>query len=137
MAGKPSFLGTGWSFPPTFDRREGLRTVSDERDIHESLYILLSTRPGERVMEPDFGCGIQSQVFETMTDGTILTIKDLIARAILFFEPRITLDRISMDTEHIVEGQLRILLDYTIRTTNSRHNMVYPFYFIEGTNVRR
>lgn len=137
MAGKSSFLGTGWSFPPTFDRQEGLRTVSDEADIHESLHILLSTRPGERVMEPDFGCGIQSQVFEVMTDGTILTIKDLVARAILFFEPRITLDRITMDTDDILDGQLRILLDYTIRTTNSRHNMVYPFYFIEGTNVRQ
>jgi len=137
MAGKSSFLGTGWSFPPAFDKREGLRTVSDERDIHESLWILLSTRPGERVMEPDFGCGIQSQVFEIMTDAAVLTIKDLIARAILFFEPRITLDRIAMNDDDIVDGYLRITLDYTIRTTNNRHNMVYPFYFREGTNVRR
>jgi phage baseplate assembly protein W len=134
---KSSFLGTGWSFPPAFAKREGLRTVSDDDDIRESLLILLSTKPGERVMEPDFGCGIQSQVFEIMTDGAIMAIKDMIARAILFFEPRITLDRIAMNDDDIVDGLLRITLDYTVRTTNSRHNVVYPFYFREGTNVRR
>ena len=137
MPGKSSFLGTGWSFPPAFGKREGLHTVSDEQDIRESLLILLSTKPGERVMEPDFGCGIQSQVFEIMTDGTIMAIKDMIARAILFFEPRITLDRIAMNDDDIVDGLLRIMLEYTVRTTNSRDNMVYPFYFREGTNVRQ
>ena len=131
----PSFLGTGWSFPPEFDRREGLVLVADEKDIRESLYILLSTRPGERVMAPDFGCGMHAQVFEIVSESTISLVKDMIARAILFFEPRITLDRIVMDDREINDGLLQIRLDYTIRTTNTRHNMVYPFYFREGTNV--
>jgi hypothetical protein len=130
-----TFLGTGWSFPPEFAKRGGLKTVSDEQDIHESLIILLSTRPGERIMQPDFGCGLRAQVFEVMSEGAVMAIKDLIARAILFFEPRITLDRIVMDDSEIIDGLLRIRLEYTIRTTNSRHNMVYPFYFREGTNV--
>lgn len=135
MSAQTTFLGTGWSFPPEFARREGLKTVSDELDIHESLIILLSTRPGERIMQPDFGCGLRAQVFEVMSEGAAMTIKDLIARAILFFEPRITLDRIVMDDSAIIDGLLQIRLEYTIRTTNSRHNMVYPFYFREGTNV--
>lgn len=135
MSVHSTFLGTGWSFPPEFSKHEGLKTVADERDIHESLIILLSTRPGERIMQPDFGCGLRSQVFEVMSDGAVMTIKDLISRAILFFEPRITLDRIVMDDSDIIDGLLKIRIEYTIRTTNSRHNMVYPFYFREGTNV--
>ncbi|HEY8023227.1 MAG TPA: GPW/gp25 family protein [Burkholderiaceae bacterium] len=135
MSVHSTFLGTGWSFPPEFSKQEGLKTVADERDIHESLIILLSTRPGERIMQPDFGCGLRSQVFEVMSEGAVMTIKDLISRAILFFEPRITLDRIVMDDSDIIDGLLKIRIEYTIRTTNSRHNMVYPFYFREGTNV--
>jgi phage baseplate assembly protein W len=134
MGSDHSFLGAGWSFPPQFSKKR-LKMVAAEEDIRESLYILLSTKPGERIMQPDFGCGLNGQIFEIMSESTVLTIKDLIARAILFFEPRITLDRIVMADDEMINGLLKIHLEYTIRTTNSRHNMVYPFYFNEGTNV--
>ena len=86
-------------------------------------------------MYPEFGCGLRSLVFANITSSTITEIKDLIESAVLFFEPRITLDNIDVDTGDIPRGLLRIRLEYTIRTTNSRSNMVYPFYVLEGTNI--
>ncbi len=130
------FLGTGWSFPPQFNRRtQEVTMVSQDEDIRESLEILLSTSPGERVMNPAYGCGLKLMIFENISESTITEITDVIERAILFFEPRITLDSIDVNTEDMYGGLIKIQLNYTIRTTNSRSNMVYPFYFQEGMNI--
>lgn len=132
-----TFLGIGWSFPPQFDGgAQGVVLVGREEDIRESLYILLSTSPGERPLQPDFGCGLRELMFESITPGAITELKDTIERSILFFEPRITLECIDVDTEEQHKGVLKIRLNYRVRTTNSRSNMVYPFYFREGTQVR-
>ena len=109
--------------------------VSEEDDIRESLRILLSTDPGERVMRPTFGCGLKAHVFDSITVSTITEIRDLVERAILFFEPRITLDDVRVEVEDVLGGLVLINLSYTIRTTNTRSNMVYPFYIGEATNV--
>jgi uncharacterized protein len=131
-----SFLGVGWAFPPEFDKyAEENKMSHEEDDIRESLHILLSTNPGERVMHPAFGCGIKSLVFDTIKVSTITILKDMIKKAILFFEPRIDLDSIDVNTDQVHEGLLKINIFYTIRTTNSRSNMVYPYYFIEGSNI--
>jgi phage baseplate assembly protein W len=130
-----SFLGTGWSFPPRFGNRGEVAMVEEERDIHESLFIILSTTPGERIMQPTFGCGLKSYVFSELNESVVTEMRDAIERAILFFEPRITVDAIAMDESGISEGRLDILIDYTVRGTNTRSNMVYPFYFLEGSNV--
>lgn len=132
-----AFLGRGWSFPPEFDRvAKAIKMVSGEEDIEESLRILLSTVPGERVLQPSYGCGLKRLVFEQVTESTITEIKDLIERAVLFFEPRISLALIEVDADRVYEGLLMIRLHYTVRMTNTRSNMVYPFYFLEGTNLR-
>jgi uncharacterized protein len=132
-----AFLGRGWSFPPEFHSRgKGVVMSSGEEDIRQALVILLSTVPGERVMRPTFGCGLKSMVFETMDEGTMAEIRDLVERAILFFEPRITLNRVDVTFPDPLGGRLDLLLDYTIRETNARSNMVYPFYLLEGTNLR-
>ena len=134
-----AFLGIGWSFPPEFHKHANTLTtqmVAGESDIDQSLRILLSTRPGERVMQPSYGCGLQSRVFETINESTITELKDLIERAVLFFEPRITLNKIDFNTEGALEGVLKIQLNYTVRKTNSRSNIVYPFYYLEGSQVR-
>ena len=110
--------------------------VAEEEDIRESLMILLSTRPGERIMQPAYGCGLHAMVFETVNESTVTEIRDLIERAILFYEPRINLEGVEVEMEDVYEGRLDIRIDYTIRQTNTRSNMVYPFYFIEGTHVR-
>jgi phage baseplate assembly protein W len=135
-----SFLGVGWGFPPTFSKATahtgGQATmVEAEEDIHESLTILLSTTPGERIMLPTYGCGLKAHVFEDLNESVITEIKDTIRRAVLFFEPRITLNAIRIDDADMLGGQLNIHLDYNIRGTNTRSNMVYPFYFLEGSNV--
>ncbi|MFT4861923.1 MAG: phage baseplate assembly protein W [Pseudohongiellaceae bacterium] len=133
-----SFLGRGWSFPPQFDSNNGvleLQMVSLEADVKESLAILLATTPGERVMQPTFGCGLKRIVFESIDETLITEIKDLIERAVLFFETRISLDDITIDVDDIQEGLIRIYLEYTISSINTRSNIVYPFYFEEGSEV--
>lgn len=131
-----TFLGTGWAFPPEFDKlTKENAMVSDEEDIKESLYILISTSPGERVMNPSYGCDIKSRVFDTVTQGMLTVLKDSLTKSILFFETRIKLNFIEIDTSDMTDGVLYITIDYTVRTTNNRSNMVYPYYFIEGTNV--
>lgn len=133
MSDNRSFLGTGWRFPPTFDpRTRAAVMVSHEDDIRESLRILLATAPGERVMHPTFGCGVRRMVFEQVTDSTLTELRDLIRRAILFFEPRITLEAVDIDASEIMNGLVEVRLDYTVRTTNARTNLVYPLYLSEG-----
>lgn len=130
-----SFLGTGWGFPPEFDRNQGAaRMVSGKENIEESLRVLISTVPQERIMQPAYGCGVKMQVFESISESTLTLLKDAIQRAVLFFEPRIDLDHIDIDEGSAAEGILYIDLHYVVRTTNSRSNLVYPFYFREATN---
>ena len=129
-----AWLGTGWSFPPDFNRHaRDVTMVSEEEDIRQSLEILLSTAPGERIMNPAYGCGLKLLTFENINESTLTEIQDVIERAVLFYEPRIRVDTIEVDVENIYQGIITIHLDYTIRITNSRANMVYPFYFQEGT----
>lgn len=110
--------------------------VEEEEDIREALGILFGTAPGERVMQPTFGCGLKKMVFETLNEATITEIRDLIERAVLFFEHRISVDQVDVVVADELAGRIDIVLDYTVRTTNARNNMVYPFYLHEGTSIR-
>ena len=133
---KKSFLGKGWSFPPEF--RKGVDptvTVAEEEYIRQSLEILMQTNPGERVHRYDFGCGIRRFMHEEMTLTVQTQMQDVISRAVLMFEPRVTLNEVNLDLERIHEGIILIELDYTVRRTNSRTNMVFPFYLREGTDI--
>ncbi|MGK0388255.1 MAG: phage baseplate assembly protein W [Maribacter sp.] len=133
-----TFLGTGWSFPPVFDKKmKQIHMVSDEEDIKQSLHLLLSTSPGERIMQPNYGCDLFAQAFKTITATNLAIIRDLIATAILNFEPRINLESIDFDTVDSQSGYLGIQLTYTIRKINIRTNIVFPFYYIEGTNIAK
>lgn len=131
-----SFLGTGWSFPPEFSIRAGVRMVSAEEDIRQSLHIVLGTAPGERVMRPSFGAGIKQHVFDNIDETTVTILKDAIERAILFFEPRVVVDVIHADAALALEGRLDFRIEYTIISTNTRHNIVYPYYCLEGSDVQ-
>jgi hypothetical protein len=136
MTRDTSFLGTGWSFPPEFSKRGKVSMVSAEEDIRQSLLILLSTSPGERVMQPSFGCGLKHHVYENIDESTITLLKDLITRAILFFEPRVKLEMILSDISESYEGKINFTIVYRVISTNTRHNIVYPFYLREGTDVQ-
>ena len=133
MNEKKSFLGTGWSFPPGFTKNPcQVVMVSDEEDIKQSLQILLSTRHGERIMQPEYGCNLDVLLFEPINTSLITFVKDLIEKAILYHEPRIDLKKIDIKTEQVLEGLLLIELEYVVRSTNSRYNLVYPFYLTEA-----
>lgn len=134
MTEDKSFLGTGWAFPPRFTSR-GTVMASAELDIQESLLILLSTTPGERVMQPAYGCGLKMHVFDAITESTIAVIKEVVRKAVLFFEPRVTVEQIDVDETDSLDGKILINLRYRVRSTNNRYNLVYPFYFNEGTNI--
>jgi len=128
-----AYLGTGWSFPPTFDKASrSVELVSAEDDIWQSLYILLSTSLGERVMQPTYGCNLTELLFETLSPNVASNIKELIRTAIVYHEPRIRLNQIDLSLSQELEGVVNIAVDYTILSTNSRFSLVYPFYIREG-----
>jgi len=132
-----SFLGTGWSFPPSFDKTTGeIDMLSDVEDIQSSLHILLTTRLGERVMQPTYGCNLDDLVFEALSSTFKSYIKDLVKTAILYHEPRIKLNSIVLDDSRDLEGIILIVIDYTVRTTNTRFNYVFPYYKNEGTDIK-
>ena len=136
MATDKTFLGTGWSFPPTFDKKTmSNQMVSDAEDIAQSLKIILFTSYGERIMRPEFGSNLTDSIFDSIDSVTINALSDNIRQAIVEFEPRVTLHNVEIDSEDIYSGQLNIELDYTIRTINVRTNIVFPYYFKEGTNI--
>lgn len=132
MASKDDIIGTGWSFPPQFDYDRATLTLSTGTDdIHESLFIIFTTALGERVMQPKFGCSLDSMLMEPMNTSTLGYIQHLLETAILYHEPRIDAESINLDVESS-PGELRIEVVYTVRGTNSRFNQVFPFYLVEG-----
>ena len=108
--------------------------VSYEEDIQQSLYVLLSTSPSERVNRYDYGCPLRKYAFEVMDTEMVTQMRNDITRAVMLFEPRITLEEVSFEKKE-EEGVLLIKLIYTIVRTNNRSNMVYPFYLNEGTGI--
>jgi uncharacterized protein len=133
-----SFLGTGWGFPPTFNSHSGtVETVSDEKDIFQSLHILLSTQLKERVMRSDYGCDLSALLYENITITLLTKIKGIIENAILQYEPRIDLLDIEFYNENTNSGVINIEIIYSIRATNSRKNYVFPYYLEEGTFVKQ
>ena len=128
------FLGRGWSFPVRLHEKEGTILLSQhEQDIRESIRIILSTAKGERVMRPDFGCGIHDLVFEVINTTTLTQIETQVLQALAIFEPRIDVLQVNALSGGGVDGQLRISIDYEIRGTNNQLNFVYPFYIKERT----
>ncbi|NQU87671.1 MAG: GPW/gp25 family protein [Mariniphaga sp.] len=131
-----SFLGRGWGFPPEFNKKnKEVGMIENEEDIHSSLEILFSTSLGERIMVPDYGSNLDELLFNPLNLTLITYVIDLIKTAILYYEPRIKIDKIDIAPDNELEGILLISLDYTIRATNSRKNMVFPYYKQEGTDV--
>jgi len=136
MSKANDFIGTGWSFPPAFNREHGnVETTMLYDDIQKSLEILLTTRPGERVMQPKYGCHMETLLFESLDTGTKTMIKERIRVAILYFEPRIEVKKMTLDDSRQNEGVLLISIEYIVSSTNSRFNFVFPFYSEEATEL--
>lgn len=127
-----SFLGTGWKFPIEVDSATGrIRMSSYEENIEESVRIILGTRKGERVMEPEFGSRLHEYAFEEADYTTRYSMKNEVEHALARWEPRITDIRAEVSDDRIEEGILLIRIQYVIRSTNSPYNLVYPFYLHE------
>jgi phage baseplate assembly protein W len=135
MADVPTFLGRGFGFPATFAGGQ-VRMAADEQDIHESLLILFGTRPGERVLQPKFGLDLTPLLFEPLSTTLRTLLQDRIATALLIHEPRIRVLALVVDDSLALEGLLQIRLDYAVRSTNSRFNLVYPYYLGDANELR-
>lgn len=130
------FLGTGWAFPPSFySQGQDVVMVSGVDDIAQSLEILLSTRLRERLWHDNFGCDLSSYLFESIDQSLINRIRNTVSDALLYHEPRIAVEQVDVKDSG-TEGVLHIEVIFKVRSTNSRYNMVYPFYLEESAGRR-
>ena len=130
-------LGIGWSFPPVFNINAAkVMMLEGKEDIESSLDILLRTKLGERIRVPAYGCNLEELLFKPLNLTLKTFVKDLIETAILYHEPRIDPVSVNIDPAGNEEGLLLINITYIIRSTNARHNVVFPFYKNEGTEVK-
>jgi phage baseplate assembly protein W len=127
------FLGIGWAFPVAPDAHGEVARSADEQSVQESIGLILGTAKGERVMRPDFGCGIHDLVFERNTAATAGRVTQAVRDALLFFEPRIAVQDIQVEAGG---GEvMHISIDYVIRATNTAANFVFPFYLERGVRT--
>jgi uncharacterized protein len=128
-----AILGRGWKFPVQIDPITGRVGMSEaEQDIKESIYIILATAPGERLMRPDFGCGIHDLVFSTMNSATLGLFESRVREAITRWESRVEITNLEVFTKEPSKGKLEINLSCMVRDTNTEFNLVFPFYLTEG-----
>lgn len=121
------FLGVGWGFP--FELAGGdVRMAAYEESIRQAIRIILETARGERVMRPDFGCGLHERVFAVNDSTTHGAVTDDVREALLQWEPRIEVLRVTVAADGAEENVLRISISYRVRATDNRFNLVYPFY---------
>jgi phage baseplate assembly protein W len=126
-----AFLGVGWAFPPQPDEQGEMATVAYEEDIRQAIRIILETRPGERVMRPEFGAGLHALVFEPMSQRTLSLVRHRVQEALVLWEPRI--DQVTVQARlEAPHGRLLLDIRYRVRLTNLFYNLVYPFYLTEG-----
>ncbi len=131
------FLGVGWKFPVTVDAATGrMKTSGYEEDIQEAIHIILMTRKGERMMEPEFGCGVWDYVFETMDVSSLSRMEQEIRQALIRWEPRIRDIQVRAVPAAGSDAKLNIHIDYIVRSTNNPYNLVYPYYMNEGFGER-
>lgn len=127
------FLGVGWQFP--IDAKTGeIDLARYEDSIHQAIWLILSTAPGERVMRPDFGCGLHNLVFAVNSAGTAAQVASEVRQALLRWEPRIEALEVTVTTDAGEPTRLLIDIGYRVRATNNRFNLVYPFY-LDGSAI--
>jgi len=132
MTDNRSFLGTGVKFPIVVGPHGGLLLSAGEASITESIWLILSTAPGERVMNAEFGCGIQTMVFAPNTAATHAEVAHHVQEALLRFEPRIEVLDVRVTDSGDLGNLLLVAIDYQVRDNNTINNLVYPFYINEG-----
>ena len=130
-----AFLGRGWGFPVTFSKAsKQVVMLEAEEDVKNSIEVLLQTTLGERIMQPEFGASLEQHVFDSISTSFRTFITEQIRIAIVKNEPRAELITVEYE-EDITGGKIDLLINYLVRGTNSRYNIVYPFYLVEGTDI--
>jgi phage baseplate assembly protein W len=122
------FLGSGWAFPVQLDDGHGVRLTAGANSIRQSIWLILGTARGERVMRPDFGCGIHDFVFDVNDTGTATAVCQSVRDALTRWEPRIDVLDVYAAPDAEDRHRLLIEINYQVRSSNSRFNLVYPFY---------
>lgn len=126
------FLGNGFSFPLEADFISGsLKSAGEEESIRQAIYLILMTRKGERILHPDFGCGIWDYVFEVPDFPVLSRMEQEVTEALILWEPRITDLEVEVSPGEAA-WQVNIMIHYRVRSTNNPFNLVYPFYLEEG-----
>jgi len=128
-----AFLGVGWRFPLQVTSSGKIARSQYERRVEESIYLILSTAKGERVMWPDFGCGMHDLVFGINDPRTRSAVVQQVREALTKYEPRIDVLAISADSSDDQPNLLLIRINYRVRANNAIGNLVYPFYINERT----
>jgi uncharacterized protein len=128
-----SFLGVGWKFPLQVTPNGRIGLARQEQRVEESIYLILSTAPGERLMLPDYGCGIHELIFASNNVATVSEVVRLVREALVRHETRIDVLDVQVDAAPETENLLLIRIDYRIRANNALGNLVYPFYITEGS----
>lgn len=121
-------LGTGWRFPISATADGRIADASAEDKVRQAIEMILRTSRGERVMRPDFGCGVHDLVYDTASDELIGRVQVEVAEALARWEPRITVLGVVARQDPDEQTRLLVEIDYRIRSTNSRFNLVFPFY---------
>jgi uncharacterized protein len=124
------FIGAGWAFPLRTDATGGIALVSREREIEESIRLILGTAIGERPMRPEFGCGIHDYIFAPTDASTAGRIAYEVRASLRRWEPRIEVADVQVDTAEDDPALLYIDIRYTFTNANDPRNLVFPFYVI-------
>lgn len=130
MSDPADFIGRGLAWPLGVDQSGSLETSSGADAISSSLHMVLDTAPGERLMRPLFGCRIWNLLFEPINANTLGMMSEAVYEAIGRWEPRVELEDVRVTADERTQGRVLIHIDYLIKTTNDRRNLVYPFYVI-------
>jgi phage baseplate assembly protein W len=132
VGSKREFLGVGWKFPIQVNANGAIAVSRYEQSIEESIYLILSTAKGERLMQPGFGCGIHDVVFEPNNPAMVTLIVDATRKALIASEPRVDILTVDAETSEAQPNLLIIRVNYRVRANNTLENLVYPFYITEG-----
>lgn len=123
------FLGLGWNFPIRLGKSRQIELTRDgDESVRQSIWTILATSPGERVMRPGFGCGIHDLVFGANNAATATAVTAAVRDALAIWEPRIDVLDVSAAADPSDASLLIVEVNYQVRSTNSRFNLVYPFY---------
>jgi len=128
-----AFLGVGWAFPPQLEADGSIAEAIYEEDIRQAIRIIIFTNRGERLMRPDFGAGLNEFVFEPVNTATMALIENRVREALIAWEARIDVLEVKVTSDASERNKLLIDMTYRVRATNTKHNLVYPFYLQEGT----